>query len=50
MNSILLISPSKAWGFQPILSGKKRAKRQSANGIRDYTNFRPRNARLERRG
>ena len=22
MNSLILISPSKAWGFQPILSGK----------------------------
>ncbi|WP_293148796.1 MULTISPECIES: hypothetical protein [unclassified Microcoleus] len=23
MNSLILISPSKAWGFQPILSGKQ---------------------------
>ncbi|WP_293203249.1 MULTISPECIES: hypothetical protein [unclassified Microcoleus] len=22
MNSLILISPEKAWGFQPILSGK----------------------------
>ncbi|WP_293203287.1 MULTISPECIES: hypothetical protein [unclassified Microcoleus] len=22
MNSLILISPSKTWGFQPILSGK----------------------------